>query len=63
MNQTMLGTQFSQALVYAAELHRNQRRKVSGTPYVAHLLSVAANAVVLSRVGRNLSNNEEWISR
>jgi (p)ppGpp synthase/HD superfamily hydrolase len=33
---------FDEALVYAAQLHRHQRRKVGGTPYIAHLLSVAA---------------------
>lgn len=37
-----LGPQFEAALIRAAELHREQRRKVSETPYVAHLLSVAA---------------------
>jgi (p)ppGpp synthase/HD superfamily hydrolase len=33
---------FCDALVYAAELHAEQRRKLSGEPYVAHLLAVAA---------------------
>ena len=33
---------FSAALAYANELHRDQRRKGSGVPYVSHLLSVAA---------------------
>lgn len=42
MNQTILGERFTAALVYAVELHREQRRKVTGVPYVAHLLSVAA---------------------
>jgi GTP pyrophosphokinase len=37
----MLSQRFSDALVYAARLHRSQRRKVSGTPYVGHLLRVA----------------------
>jgi GTP pyrophosphokinase len=36
---------FSQALVYAAELHADQKRKVSGAPYVAHLLRVAGIAI------------------
>ncbi|MEW6337110.1 MAG: HD domain-containing protein [Acidobacteriota bacterium] len=32
---------FEEALVYAARLHADQRRKGSGTPYVSHLLGVA----------------------
>jgi (p)ppGpp synthase/HD superfamily hydrolase len=38
----MLSERFDAALVFAHELHREQERKGSGTPYVAHLLSVAA---------------------
>jgi hypothetical protein len=51
----MLGKQFEEALVYAAELHRDQVRKGTGTdpageparptPYVAHLLGVASLAL------------------
>jgi GTP pyrophosphokinase len=37
-----LGPRFEEALVYAARLHGGQVRKVLGTPYIAHLLSVAA---------------------
>jgi len=33
---------FGQALAFAHELHRKQRRKTSGVPYVAHLLGVTA---------------------
>ena len=33
---------FSEALIYAATLHAQQRRKLSGEPYLAHLLAVAA---------------------
>jgi (p)ppGpp synthase/HD superfamily hydrolase len=44
-----LSERFEQALVYAARLHARQRRKVSGTPYVAHLLAVAA--IVLEHGG------------
>ena len=33
---------FCEALSYAAALHAEQRRKVSGEPYLAHLLAVAA---------------------
>jgi len=39
---TVLTDTFDDALVYAARLHRRQRRKASGVPYVAHLLAVAA---------------------
>ena len=38
----MLTHRFENALVLAAQLHRRQVRKASSTPYVAHLLSVAA---------------------
>lgn len=38
----MLTSRFVEALGYAATLHAAQRRKVSGEPYVAHLLAVAA---------------------
>jgi (p)ppGpp synthase/HD superfamily hydrolase len=37
-----LGPRFNDAILYALELHAEQKRKGSGTPYVAHLLSVAA---------------------
>ncbi len=33
---------FEEALVFAAQLHREQRRKGSSVPYVSHLLAVAA---------------------
>jgi GTP pyrophosphokinase len=33
---------FADALAYAAALHADQTRKVSGEPYMAHLLTVAA---------------------
>lgn len=33
---------FDRALVFASELHRQQRRRGSEVPYVAHLLAVAA---------------------
>jgi len=36
-----LSDRFSDALLVACELHAGQRRKISGTPYVAHLLRVA----------------------
>ena len=41
----ILSSRFPDALVYAAELHADQRRKLSGVPYVAHLLGVAAIAL------------------
>ncbi|HZZ73284.1 MAG TPA: HD domain-containing protein [Pirellulales bacterium] len=37
-----MSPRFNQALVFAAELHADQRRKGSATPYIAHLLAVAA---------------------
>jgi (p)ppGpp synthase/HD superfamily hydrolase len=37
-----LSPRFSEALSYVAELHAGQRRKVSGEPYISHLLAVAA---------------------
>jgi (p)ppGpp synthase/HD superfamily hydrolase len=42
MNTLKLTDKFETALVYATRLHSNQTRKISGVPYVAHLLSVAA---------------------
>jgi (p)ppGpp synthase/HD superfamily hydrolase len=38
----LLSSRFTDALCYAAALHMEQRRKVAGEPYVAHLLAVAA---------------------
>jgi (p)ppGpp synthase/HD superfamily hydrolase len=40
-----LSPRFCQALVYAAELHADQKRKISGAPYVSHLLRVAGIAL------------------
>jgi len=40
----MLTDRFSQALVFAEKLHREQTRKGNDIPYVAHLLAVAAMA-------------------
>lgn len=37
----LLSARFADALRYAFELHQHQTRKISGTPYVGHLLSVA----------------------
>jgi (p)ppGpp synthase/HD superfamily hydrolase len=42
MNKPKLTERFEQALVYATRLHSNQTRKVGHTPYIAHLMSVAA---------------------
>lgn len=33
---------FDRALMFASEIHREQRRKGSGVPYITHLLAVAA---------------------
>jgi (p)ppGpp synthase/HD superfamily hydrolase len=40
-----LSKTYDEALVYASELHRNQVRKGSGTPYIAHLLSVSSRVL------------------
>ncbi|MBD2451582.1 HD domain-containing protein [Nostoc sp. FACHB-152] len=42
MNTLQLTSKFEEALVYATRLHAHQIRKISGVPYIAHLLSVAA---------------------
>ena len=39
---TPLSTRFDHALLFAAQVHRNQGRKKSGIPYLSHLLGVAA---------------------
>ena len=36
---------YDQALAYASELHREQVRKGSGIPYIAHLLSVSGRVL------------------
>ncbi len=38
----MLTERFERALAFAAHLHRDQRRKGAGVPYVSHLLAVCA---------------------
>jgi (p)ppGpp synthase/HD superfamily hydrolase len=40
-----LSKTFDDALVYAANLHREQTRKGSGIPYIAHLLSVSSRVL------------------
>jgi len=45
----ILTSRFEQALVYAAQLHKSQQRKGSGTPYISHLIAVAA--IVLEHGG------------
>jgi (p)ppGpp synthase/HD superfamily hydrolase len=42
----ILSDSFDSALVYASQLHRDQFRKGSGIPYVAHLLSVSSRVLV-----------------
>jgi (p)ppGpp synthase/HD superfamily hydrolase len=39
---SQLTERFEEALIFAHQLHRQQIRKGSGVPYVAHLLSVTA---------------------
>jgi (p)ppGpp synthase/HD superfamily hydrolase len=38
----LLGPRFEQALIFATRKHSGQIRKGTGTPYISHLLSVAA---------------------
>ena len=45
----VVGKRFRDALVWAAELHEEQRRKGGNVPYVAHLLGVAS--IVLEHGG------------
>lgn len=47
---------FEEALVYAAQLHRDQVRKGTGVPYVTHLLAVAAI------VGENGGTEDEVVA-
>jgi (p)ppGpp synthase/HD superfamily hydrolase len=37
-----LSSRFTEALIFATELHATQKRKSSGVPYVAHLLGTAS---------------------
>ena len=37
-----LTTRFDHALLFAAQVHRDQDRKKSGIPYISHLLGVAS---------------------
>ena len=39
---SLLSIRFLEALVYALQLHRRQRRKLSDAPYAAHLMSVTS---------------------
>ncbi len=49
-------SRFSQALVYAADAHKDQTRKGTSVPYVAHVLAVAALAL------ENGANEDEAIA-
>jgi (p)ppGpp synthase/HD superfamily hydrolase len=40
-----LSKRFDDAFQFASDLHRTQTRKSSGTPYIAHLMAVAAIAL------------------
>ncbi|OYE00222.1 phosphohydrolase [Nostoc sp. 'Peltigera membranacea cyanobiont' 232] len=42
MNKPKLTNRFEEALVYATQLHAEQVRRISGVPYISHLLSVTA---------------------
>src|SRR5215208_488722 len=41
----MLTRRFEEALTFATQLHSNQVRKGTNTPYIAHLLGVASIAL------------------
>ncbi|MCC5897860.1 MAG: HD domain-containing protein [Phormidium sp. BM_Day4_Bin.17] len=41
----MLSQRFTEALLWATELHQQQIRKGSGIPYIAHLLGVTSEAL------------------
>jgi (p)ppGpp synthase/HD superfamily hydrolase len=45
MTFMILSNRFSEALIYATELHATQVRKGSGVPYIAHLLGTASIAL------------------
>lgn len=40
-----LGSKFSEALLYTADMHAEQKRKSTDIPYIAHLLGVASIAL------------------
>jgi (p)ppGpp synthase/HD superfamily hydrolase len=50
------GEKFEEALLYATRLHRDQKRKGTDTPYVTHLLAVAAI------VGENGGSEDEVVA-
>ncbi len=50
------GEKFEEALLYAARLHKDQTRKGTDTPYVNHLLAVAAI------VGENYGTENEVVA-
>lgn len=50
------GERFERALIYAADVHRDQTRKGTGIPYVTHLLAVAAI------VGENGGTEDEVVA-
>ena len=45
LNATVLTDRFDRALLYATHVHGGQVRKGTSTPYVAHLLAVAATVL------------------
>lgn len=50
------GRKFEEALIYASEVHRDQTRKGTNVPYIAHLLAVAAI------VGENGGTEDEVVA-
>ena len=45
LNATVLTDRFDRALMYATHVHGGQVRKGTSTPYIAHLLAVAATVL------------------
>ena len=45
LNATILTDRFDRAMLYATHVHGGQVRKGTSTPYVAHLLAVAATVL------------------
>lgn len=58
-DQPLLGSRYSEAMVLAQRLHKNQIRKNTDVPYIAHLQSVAA--LVLENGGSENEAIAAWL--
>ncbi|WP_414571471.1 hypothetical protein [Nostoc sp. CCY 9925] len=63
MNTIKLTEKFESALVYATRLHANQTRKISGVPYISHLLSVAALVIEAGRAAASCQQAKSILNR